>query len=234
MWRMWRSQAHMKKIMKSDSNMGKKSVRDKAKKIEEEPEEQINVSDFASTDDEFSGFESTDSEGEQEQEETPKTTAKPSTEKEEPANKSGKNGVVYVGRIPHGFYETEMRKYFSQFGNIKNIRISRNKRSGKSKHYGFIEFDSPEVADIVADTMDGYIIWNHILKVKRVPPENIHKDLWVGANKKFNVINWRDIGRLQHEQKHSREWWEEHHKQHLARKLARSRKLKKMGIDYKY
>jgi len=38
------------------------------------------------------------------------------------------SAVVYVGRIPHGFYEEQMRAYFSQFGVIKNLRLSRNKK----------------------------------------------------------------------------------------------------------
>ncbi len=37
-------------------------------------------------------------------------------------------GVVYVGRIPHGFYEQEMRKYFSQFGMVKRLRLARSKK----------------------------------------------------------------------------------------------------------
>jgi nucleolar protein 15 len=37
-------------------------------------------------------------------------------------------GVVYLGRIPHGFYEEQMRAYFSQFGDISRLRLSRNKK----------------------------------------------------------------------------------------------------------
>ena len=37
-------------------------------------------------------------------------------------------GVVYLGRIPHGFYEKEMRAYFGQFGEVSQLRLSRNKK----------------------------------------------------------------------------------------------------------
>jgi nucleolar protein 15 len=37
-------------------------------------------------------------------------------------------GVVYLSRIPHGFYEDQMRAYFSQFGEVSRLRLSRNKR----------------------------------------------------------------------------------------------------------
>jgi nucleolar protein 15 len=77
---------------------------------------------------------------------------------------SAKSGVVYLGRIPHGFYEEQMKEYFTQFGQVNQLRLSRNRKTGKSKHYGFIEFKSAEVAQIVAETMDNYLMFGHILK----------------------------------------------------------------------
>ena len=46
-------------------------------------------------------------------------------------------GVVYVGRIPHGFYEKEMESFFSQFGEVKRVRVSRNQ---KVCHWVFSQF----------------------------------------------------------------------------------------------
>jgi nucleolar protein 15 len=46
----------------------------------------------------------------------------------EPAGTATKPGVIYLGRIPHGFYEDEMRGYFSQFGTVTRLRLSRNKK----------------------------------------------------------------------------------------------------------
>lgn len=63
-------------------------------------------------------------------------------------------GVIYIGRLPHGFYEHEMKSYFSQFGPIRNLRVSRNKKTGKPKHFAFVEFEEASTAEIVAKTMD--------------------------------------------------------------------------------
>ena len=41
---------------------------------------------------------------------------------------SGNKGFVYVGHIPRGFYEKQMKGYFSQFGKINKLRLSRSKR----------------------------------------------------------------------------------------------------------
>ena len=45
--------------------------------------------------------------------------------------------------------------FFDQFGLVTRLRVSRNKKTGKAKHYAFVEFQSPEVAAIAADAMDG-------------------------------------------------------------------------------
>jgi len=50
-----------------------------------------------------------------------------------------------VGHIPHGFYEAAMGGFFGQFGKILNLRLSRSKKTGRSKGYGFIEFEDEEV-----------------------------------------------------------------------------------------
>lgn len=71
--------------------------------------------------------------------------------KKEPAS-----SVVYLGHLPHGFYEDQMSKFLSQFGAIKRLRLARNLKTGKSQHHAFVEFEFPEVAAIVAQTMNKY------------------------------------------------------------------------------
>lgn len=96
-------------------------------------------------------------------------------------------GVIYIGRLPHGFYEHEMRSYFSQFGPIRNLRVARNKQTGKPKHFAFIEFEEASTAAIVAKTMDNYLLFGHILKCSVIPKAQIHDELFKGANKRFKV-----------------------------------------------
>lgn len=104
-------------------------------------------------------------------------------------------GVIYVGRLPHGFYEHEMRSYFSQFGHICNLRVSRNKKTGKAKHFAFVEFAETSTAEIAAKTMDNYLLFGHIIKCRVIPKAQIHDDLFKGANKRFKVrSNWDSYG----------------------------------------
>ncbi|KAL0246557.1 hypothetical protein GEMRC1_007769 [Eukaryota sp. GEM-RC1] len=92
-----------------------------------------------------------------------------------------KRGVIYLGHIPHGFYEKEMRRFFSQFGEILRLRLGRSKRTGRSKGFAFVEFKDADVAPVVAEAMDGYLLSQRILTCKVVPSDEIHPKLFKGV-----------------------------------------------------
>ncbi|KIW31845.1 hypothetical protein, variant [Cladophialophora immunda] len=140
-------------------------------------------------------------------------------------------GTVYVGRIPHGFYEKEMRAYFSQFGDISRLRLSRNKRTGASKHFAFIEFASDEVAKIVAETMDNYLMFGHILKCKYAEPGSLHPDVWKGANKKFRKIPHEKLERERLAAPKTEEQWQKIIDKEQRRRDKKATKMKAIGLD---
>ncbi|PWY93791.1 hypothetical protein BO94DRAFT_487274 [Aspergillus sclerotioniger CBS 115572] len=150
----------------------------------------------------------------------------------ENAGQAEEPGTVYVGRIPHGFYEHQMRAYFSQFGDITRLRLSRNRITGRSKHYAFIEFESVSVAKIVAATMDNYLMYGHILKCKYVAPEQLHPEIWKGANRRFKRTPWNRIEKKRLDKGKTREQWTERIDREQKRRLAKAEKLKAvLGYD---
>ncbi|KAJ1558054.1 hypothetical protein HK096_003794 [Nowakowskiella sp. JEL0078] len=108
-----------------------------------------------------------------------------------------KRGVVYLSRVPHGFYEKEMYAYFSQFGEVTRLRLSRN-RKGESKHYAFIEFSNEGDAKVVAETMDNYLMFNQLLKCKFVPEEQVHENAFLGWTLDYSPKPWAHISRKAH------------------------------------
>lgn len=36
--------------------------------------------------------------------------------------------AIKISHIPFGFFETELLKYFSQFGRVRRVRVARNKK----------------------------------------------------------------------------------------------------------
>lgn len=89
-----------------------------------------------------------------------------------------KTGTLYIGHLPDGFYEPQMKKFFSQFGRVTRLRCSRSIKNAKSKGYGFIEFADVEVAKIVAQTMHKYLLFGKNLVCHLMDKDKVHKRLW--------------------------------------------------------
>ncbi|TGO46392.1 hypothetical protein BCON_0328g00080 [Botryotinia convoluta] len=219
--------------------VGKEVVEEPVEESEEEEEEDDQTEAL------LKGFESDNDEEENAKEgglepgqEVPNALEKISKKQKKAIKKAAEEaandlpGVVYIGRIPHGFYEAEMRAYFSQFGDILKIRLSRNRRTGASKHYAWIQFASRGVAEIVAKTMDNYLLFNHILKVKLVPDEQLPEDLFKGANRRFKKVPWNKIEGRRLEQGAGEEQWEKRIEKAEKKREIAAEKLKQIGYEF--
>jgi nucleolar protein 15 len=146
-------------------------------------------------------------------------------------------GVIYIGRLPHGFEEEGLNGFFGQFGDITKLRVSRNKRTGASKHYAFIEFASAEVAAIAAKSMDAYLMYKHVMKCKLVSKEQLEKmgpSLWIGANKKFRKIPHEKIEAAKLAEPKSVDEWRKKTEKEQSRRVKRAKKAKDLlGYEMK-
>jgi nucleolar protein 15 len=97
-------------------------------------------------------------------------------------------GVVYLGHLPKGFYEPQMKTFFGQFGTVTRIRLSRSRKNAASKGYAFIEFEEESVAQIVAETMDKYLLFEKQLVCHLVPREKQHPSMF--KQWKRGIKNW--------------------------------------------
>lgn len=52
---------------------------------------------------------------------------------------------IYIGQLPYSVTEDELKAIFSEFGEISSVNIIKDRFSGKSKGFGFI--DMPNNAD---------------------------------------------------------------------------------------
>lgn len=140
-------------------------------------------------------------------------------------------GTVHMSRLPHGFFEPQMRAYLEQFGTINHLRLARNRKTGKSKHFAFIEFASSGVADIVAKTMDKYLLFGHIMQARRVPDEQITEDFWKGEGKK-RIAPKNKLEGIRLKKGMGREGWEKRVEREEQKRLEKAEKLKELGYEF--
>merc|ERR1719506_1665379 len=131
----------------------------------------------------------------EEEDELPKISKKTKNKLENRVKKEGSipRGVIYLGHIPKGFFEPQMKTYFSQFGTVTRLRLSRSKKNAHSKGYAFIEFEEEDVAKIVADTMSNYMLFGRTLVCHVIPKEKVHPKMFKIKGKMINVSSRRKL-----------------------------------------
>lgn len=142
---------------------------------------------------------------------------------------AARSGVIYVGHLPTGFYEEPLRLYFSQFGRLKNVRVSRNKDQ-KPRGYAYLEFRDPGVARIAAETMNGYLMWNKILSchvVERVPPHLF----WRGCDRKHYPKPHRAIFREQYNRPRTEEELAQEREEAAYARRQDVERMAALGVD---
>ncbi|KZT03855.1 uncharacterized protein LAESUDRAFT_738137 [Laetiporus sulphureus 93-53] len=128
-----------------------------------------------------------------------------------------------------------MRAYFSQFGTVTRLGVSRNKKvHWAPKHHAFIEFDSASVAKIVAEMMDNCLLMGHLLKCKVIPKDKVHLKLWVGVDRKWRAVPRARVVRTQHNEKRTGKEQEQAEERLLQRQSLKKYKLEEAGIDYNF
>ncbi|CAG5041501.1 unnamed protein product [Parnassius apollo] len=145
-------------------------------------------------------------------------------------------GLVYLSHIPHGFYEHQMTEYFKQFGVVTNARVIRSKHTGRSKGHAFVEFKDTAVAQIVAETMNNYLMGKRLIKAVYIPPKdqrrNARRKNWNAQNNLGNKI------RLNMKKAYNADKSENEELKIASKLLANlsntKKKLKELGIDYDF
>ena len=144
-----------------------------------------------------------------------------------------KKGIVYIGHLPKGFEEEELKKFFTQFGGVSKLRVSRSKKTGRSKGYAFLEFEDKEVADIAVKTMDGYLMFGKQVQCHMVDAP--HKDTFKHGNREWKFVPRQLMFRNKlNSTERTDEQRAERVKGLLEKEKEKRIRLKELGIEYEF
>ena len=54
---------------------------------------------------------------------------------------------IYIGNLPYDLSDDELRDLFGQFGEIASASVIRDRETGRSKGFGFVEMPSEAAGD---------------------------------------------------------------------------------------
>lgn len=78
---------------------------------------------------------------------------------------------IYVGNLSREIIEDDLRQAFEAFGQIESVNIIKDKFSGESRGFGFVEMPSKTEAQTAIDEMNGKDLKGRTINVNEARPK---------------------------------------------------------------
>lgn len=62
---------------------------------------------------------------------------------------------LYVGNLPYAIVDADLQSLFAQAGTVKSAQVIRDRESGRSKGFGFVEMSSSDEANAAINMFHG-------------------------------------------------------------------------------
>jgi RNA recognition motif-containing protein len=77
---------------------------------------------------------------------------------------------IYVGNLPHATTESELKEAFAEYGSVSSAAIIKDKFTGKSRGFGFVEMPDDSEASNAINGLSGQEMGGRALTVNEARP----------------------------------------------------------------
>ena len=77
---------------------------------------------------------------------------------------------LYVGNLSYNTTDEDLRGLFSQYGTVKSVEVIKDRDSGRSKGFAFVEMSNQAEVEAAIKAINGYTLDNRQLKVNIARP----------------------------------------------------------------
>jgi cold-inducible RNA-binding protein len=77
---------------------------------------------------------------------------------------------IYVGNLPFDFSDEELREAFTDYGEVSSAQVIRDKMSGQSRGFGFVEMPQRSEAEAAINAVNGRDFKGRSLRVNEARP----------------------------------------------------------------
>ena len=79
---------------------------------------------------------------------------------------------IYVGNLPYGISEDELRDLFAAHGEVSSANIIMDRDSGRSKGFGFVEMPEKAQAEAAINALNQSDVQGRSVRVNEARPRN--------------------------------------------------------------
>ncbi len=89
---------------------------------------------------------------------------------------------LFVGNLPYSMTDADLENTFSEYGTVVSAQVIRDRDTGRSRGFGFVEMDTEDEAMAAQQAADGLEIEGRRLRVNeaqpRRPRQPRYEDRW--------------------------------------------------------
>lgn len=89
---------------------------------------------------------------------------------EEKVQEATEESRLFIGGLAWGATDEDLQKAFEPYGKIVSCAVITNRETGRSKGFGFVEFETVEEAEKAKEAMDGQEIAGRAIKIDFARP----------------------------------------------------------------
>ena len=78
---------------------------------------------------------------------------------------------IYVGNLPYSVTGDDLRKIFTEYGEVHDAKVISDKHSGKSKGFGFVQMPEDEHAEKAIENLHESDLQGRNIKVNQARPK---------------------------------------------------------------
>ena len=78
---------------------------------------------------------------------------------------------LYVGNLGYGIGDSDLEKLFTTYGSVRSAQVIKDRDTGRSKGFGFVEMGSDQEAQAAISALNGKEIDGRTLAVNEARPK---------------------------------------------------------------
>lgn len=77
---------------------------------------------------------------------------------------------IYAGNLSYDITEEELQQLFTEYGSVTKVTVIKDRESGRSKGFGFVEMENQADAEKAISELDGSSVKGRNLKINQARP----------------------------------------------------------------
>lgn len=93
---------------------------------------------------------------------------------------------IYVGNLSYDVTQEELNSVFAEYGAVKRVHLPKDRETGRSRGFGFVEMNTEEEEETAINALDGADWMGRQMKVNKARPRENKGGSFSNSGRKNN------------------------------------------------